>query len=89
MPAAPQTQKLRRGFRQQIEPAFPLLPNAWFREPQHSSSRRKKCLTKSSVDNPEEKQMVFENTHEPILDAETWERPLPAEVSECQKKTGL
>ena len=29
---------------------------------------------KSSVDNPEEKQMVFENTHEPILDAETWER---------------
>ncbi len=29
---------------------------------------------KSSVDNPEEKQVVFENTHEPILDAETWER---------------
>ena len=29
---------------------------------------------KSSVDNPEEKQMVFENTHEPILDTETWER---------------
>lgn len=29
---------------------------------------------KSSVENPEEKQMVFENTHEPIIDAETWER---------------
>lgn len=29
---------------------------------------------KSSVENPEEKQVVFENTHEPILDAETWER---------------
>ena len=29
---------------------------------------------KSSVDNPEEKQVVFENTHEPILDTETWER---------------
>jgi len=29
---------------------------------------------KSSVDNPEEKQVVFENTHGPILDAETWER---------------
>ena len=26
------------------------------------------------MDNPEEKQVVFENTHEPILDAETWER---------------
>ena len=26
------------------------------------------------MNNPEEKQMVFENTHEPILDAETWER---------------
>jgi hypothetical protein len=29
---------------------------------------------KSSVENPEEKQMVFENTHEPIIDRETWER---------------
>lgn len=29
---------------------------------------------KSSVDNPEEKQVVFENRHEPILDTETWER---------------
>lgn len=36
---------------------------------------------KSSVDNPEEKQMVFENTHEPILDAETWER-----VQELRKR---
>jgi DNA invertase Pin-like site-specific DNA recombinase len=30
--------------------------------------------TKSSVENPEEKQAVFENTHEPIIDRETWER---------------
>ena len=29
---------------------------------------------KSSMENPEEKQMVFENTHEPIIDKETWER---------------
>jgi DNA invertase Pin-like site-specific DNA recombinase len=29
---------------------------------------------KSSVENPEEKQKVFENTHEPIIDRETWER---------------
>ena len=24
--------------------------------------------------NPEEKQMIFENTHEPIIDADTWGR---------------
>jgi len=36
---------------------------------------------KSSVDNPEEKQVVFENTHKPILDAGTWER-----VQELQKQ---
>ncbi len=29
---------------------------------------------KASVLNPEDKQMVFENTHEPIIDQETWER---------------
>ena len=29
---------------------------------------------KSSVENPEEKQMVFEDTHEPIIDLATWER---------------
>jgi len=29
---------------------------------------------KSSVENPEEKQVVFENTHEPIIDLATWER---------------
>ena len=29
---------------------------------------------KTSALNPEDKQMVFENTHEPIVDAETWER---------------
>ena len=29
---------------------------------------------KVSVLNPEDKQMIFENTHEPIIDLETWER---------------
>ena len=29
---------------------------------------------KSSVENPEEKQAIFENTHEPIVDRDTWER---------------
>ena len=29
---------------------------------------------KASVLNPEEKQVIFENTHEPIIDQETWER---------------
>ena len=29
---------------------------------------------KSSVENPEEKQVVFEDTHEPIIDLATWER---------------
>ena len=29
---------------------------------------------KSSVENPEEKQMIFEDTHEPIIDLATWER---------------
>ena len=29
---------------------------------------------KASVQNPEDKQMVFENTHEPIIDRATWER---------------
>ena len=29
---------------------------------------------KSSVENPEEKQAVFKNTHEPIIDLATWER---------------
>ena len=29
---------------------------------------------KSSVENPEEKQVIFENAHEPIIDTATWER---------------
>ncbi len=29
---------------------------------------------KKKLHNPEEKQMIFENTHEPIIDADTWER---------------
>ena len=29
---------------------------------------------KGSVENPEEKQVIFENTHEPIIDPATWER---------------
>ena len=29
---------------------------------------------KSSVENPEEKQVIFENVHEPIIDPDTWER---------------
>ena len=29
---------------------------------------------KSSVENPEEKQVIFENAHEPIIDPDTWER---------------
>ncbi|MCD8390508.1 MAG: DUF4368 domain-containing protein [Firmicutes bacterium] len=33
------------------------------------SYKSKKCLN-----NPEENQMVFENTHEPIIDPNTWER---------------
>ena len=30
--------------------------------------------TKHSVENPIEKQAIFENHHEPIIDTETWER---------------
>ena len=30
--------------------------------------------TKHSVENPIEKQAIFENHHEPIIDRETWER---------------
>ena len=29
---------------------------------------------KHSVENPEEKQAIFENHHEPIIDTQTWER---------------
>ena len=29
---------------------------------------------KSSVENPEEKQVIFKNAHEPIIDPDTWER---------------
>ena len=36
---------------------------------------------KASVQNPEDKQMVFENTHEPIIDKTTWER-----VQELRKR---
>ena len=30
--------------------------------------------SKKKLHNPEEKQMIFENTHEPIIDTDTWER---------------
>lgn len=30
--------------------------------------------SKKKLYNPKEKQMIFENTHEPIIDADTWER---------------
>ena len=36
---------------------------------------------KSSVENPEEKQVIFENAHEPIIDPDTWER-----VQELRKR---
>ncbi len=35
---------------------------------------RKSYKSKKKLDNPEENQMVFENTHEPIIDLDTWER---------------
>ncbi len=35
---------------------------------------RKSYKSKKKLDNPEENQMVFENTHEPIIDLGTWER---------------
>ena len=37
-------------------------------------TEKKSYKIKSSVENPEEKQMVFENTHEPIIDQSTWDR---------------
>ena len=30
--------------------------------------------TKHSIENPIEKQAIFENHHEPIIDTQTWER---------------
>ena len=35
---------------------------------------RKSYKSKKKLDNPESEQMVFENTHEPIIDLDTWER---------------
>lgn len=35
---------------------------------------RKSFKSKKTIDNPEEKQMVFENTHEAIIDLLTWEQ---------------
>ncbi len=35
---------------------------------------RKSYKSKKKLDNPEESQMVFENTHEPIIDIDTWEK---------------
>ena len=37
-------------------------------------TEKKSYKIKASVENPEEKQMVFENTHEPIIDQSVWER---------------
>lgn len=37
-------------------------------------TEKRSYKVKSSVINPEEKQVVFENTHEPIVDLDTWER---------------
>ena len=37
-------------------------------------TEKKSYKIKSSVENPEEKQMVFENTHTPIIDQSTWDR---------------
>lgn len=39
-----------------------------FKTYKQSYKSKKKCT------NPEEKQLVFENTHEPIIDTDTWER---------------
>lgn len=39
-----------------------------FKTYKQSYKSKKKCT------NPEEKQLVFENTHEPIIDADTWKR---------------
>ena len=33
-----------------------------------------KRQVKHSVENPPEKQVIFENHHEPIIDTQTWER---------------
>ena len=35
---------------------------------------RKSYKSKKKLDVPEENQMIFENTHEPIIDLDTWER---------------
>lgn len=35
---------------------------------------RKSYKSKKKLDNPEEKQMIFENTHEPIIELDIWER---------------
>lgn len=35
---------------------------------------KKSYKSKKSYENPKENQMVFENTHEPIIDLDTWER---------------
>ncbi len=32
------------------------------------------CKVKQSKENPEEKQVIFESHHEPIIDRDTWER---------------
>ena len=37
-------------------------------------TEKKSYKIKSSVENPVEKQVVFENTHEPIIEASVWER---------------
>lgn len=39
-----------------------------FKTYKQSYKSKKKCT------NPEEKQLVFENTHEPVIDADTWKR---------------
>ena len=37
-------------------------------------TEKKSYKIKSSVENPEDKQVVFENTHEPIIEPDKWER---------------
>ena len=50
------------------------IPTPGTLEYRRTGSTRRSYKVKSSVENPEEKQAVFENTHEPIIDLATWER---------------
>lgn len=37
-------------------------------------THKKSYKSKKKIDNPESEHMIFENTHEPIIDLDTWER---------------